>query len=266
MPWPVKSVAELGPGDSIGTGLAALLTGAERYMGLDAYPFAGNQANVTIFEELVKLLEARTAIPDDREFPEVWPRLQSYAFPKDILTGEIMAKSLAAPRVEEIRKILQSGLKSSAASLVKLDYVAPWNSADLIEGGSVDLVISQAVMEHVAEVDKTYMLLRKWMRPDGWMSHTIGYKCHNYTRDWNGHWTVSRGTWKILSGKRRITLNRQAHSAHIHGMKAAGFQIVMESAKLGSALSRSELAPEFQSLTDADLVTSDAFVQARPVV
>ena len=75
--WPVNTVAELGPGDSIGIGLAALLSGATHYVGLDTYPYAGGTANLAIFEELIQLFRARTPIPDAQEFPEVWPVLRS---------------------------------------------------------------------------------------------------------------------------------------------------------------------------------------------
>src|SRR4030095_12333669 len=47
------TIVELGPGDSLGTGLAALLTGVKRYYALDVVRFANPERNMMIFEELV---------------------------------------------------------------------------------------------------------------------------------------------------------------------------------------------------------------------
>ena len=44
-----NSIAELGPGDSIGIGLAALLTGANIYYAFDIIQFASNQMNLKNF-------------------------------------------------------------------------------------------------------------------------------------------------------------------------------------------------------------------------
>src|SRR5688500_12129197 len=49
------SVGELGPGDSIGTGLAALLSGADRYVGLDVVPFSAKADLGKIFSELAQM-------------------------------------------------------------------------------------------------------------------------------------------------------------------------------------------------------------------
>jgi hypothetical protein len=56
-------VGELGPGDSIGIGLAALLSGASGYIGLDIFPFSARADLQMIFEELVQLYSRREAIP-----------------------------------------------------------------------------------------------------------------------------------------------------------------------------------------------------------
>ena len=55
------TVAELGPGDSLGSGLAALLCGSERYFGLDVKSYAPTDRNRQIFDELVELFQRRAA-------------------------------------------------------------------------------------------------------------------------------------------------------------------------------------------------------------
>src|SRR5439155_15929655 len=57
-------VGELGPGDSVGIGLAALLSGAARYVGLDIVPFSVKADLTTIFEQLVEMFLRREPIPD----------------------------------------------------------------------------------------------------------------------------------------------------------------------------------------------------------
>src|SRR5262245_35644000 len=49
------TVAELGPGDSIGIGLAALLCGAEKYYALDVVRYSDLRTNLAIFDRLVQL-------------------------------------------------------------------------------------------------------------------------------------------------------------------------------------------------------------------
>jgi len=46
-------IGELGPGDSISTGMATLLSGADRYVGLDVIPFSARADLEKIFDELV---------------------------------------------------------------------------------------------------------------------------------------------------------------------------------------------------------------------
>ena len=45
-----QSVAEIGPGDSIGMGIAALISGADEYYAFDIIPHANIEMNLKIFE------------------------------------------------------------------------------------------------------------------------------------------------------------------------------------------------------------------------
>jgi hypothetical protein len=68
-----KVVAELGPGDSLGIGLAALVSGAEKYFALDVVEYTNIERNLKIFDELVTLFKNKEDIPGEQEFPEVRP-------------------------------------------------------------------------------------------------------------------------------------------------------------------------------------------------
>ena len=68
-----ERVAELGPGDSFGIGLAGMLSGTDHYLAFDAKPHARVERNLAVFAELVELFSRRAPIPGETEFPEVFP-------------------------------------------------------------------------------------------------------------------------------------------------------------------------------------------------
>ena len=59
----LDTIAELGPGDSIGIGLAALISGVNRYYAFDVVDYTSNKRNIEIFDELVDLFKKREKIP-----------------------------------------------------------------------------------------------------------------------------------------------------------------------------------------------------------
>lgn len=262
-----NSVAELGPGDSLGIGLCAVLAGANNYFAFDTKQHAHNKRNCSILDELVDMFLRFEKIPDDEEFPNVSPKLLDYTFPSHILTKSVMARNLHPDRLIAVSNQL---LNLESCGNVHISYVAPWNSASILQAqiGHIDMIFSQAVMEHVEDVDGTYRDLYEWLRPGGFMSHTIDYKSHEITRDWNGHWTVSDFEWKLVKGNRPYLINRLPHSAHILAMTRSGFRIVLDAArKTGNTIRRNQLAPKFQNLTDDDLSTAGAFIQAtKPLI
>jgi hypothetical protein len=97
-------VAELGPGDSLGIGLAALISGCEKYFALDIVEFADTDRNLKIFDDLVELFRKKEPVPGLDEFPEVKPRLERYDFPGDILDESRLKNALEESRLANIRK------------------------------------------------------------------------------------------------------------------------------------------------------------------
>jgi hypothetical protein len=94
------------------------------------------------------------------------------------------------------------------------------------------------------------------------MSHPIDYTSHVLTHDWNGHWTVGDGMWRIARGKRSYLINRLPHSAHMQMIRECGFNIGKEIRVCGETLDRTTVAPYFQQFTDDDLSTMSAFIVA----
>jgi len=258
----LRVVAELGPGDSLGTGIAALLSGAQQYYALDVKPYFDNRTNLVMLDELVELFRRRERIPDAGEFPGVRPKLPSYEFPHTILGEDRLCKSLMADRVSEIRDELASLANHRHGK--RVSYFAPWNNCASVQRDSVDLAFSQAVMEHVVDIHGTYSALGQWIRPGGCMSHTIDFRSHHTASEWNGHWGYSDLTWKLILGSRKFLINREPHSSHLRSIQQSGFEILLDQpCHEPKGLTRRQVAARFQTLSDQDLATSGTCVIAR---
>lgn len=255
-----RVVAELGPGDSLGVGLAALLSGAEAYYAFDARPHSSTALNVKVFDDLVGLFEKRERIPGEDEFPNLHPVLGSPEFPSGILNAERIQQALAPDRIAALRAAV-AGQQGPGGDRIR--YFAPWDRTDTIARGSVDMALSQAVLEHVSDLPAVYRALQAWLRPGAFMSHTIDFKSHGLAPEWWGHWSIPEWQWKIVLGKRPYLLNREPLSVHLEAMVQTGFEIVSVEQWREAGPSRANLAPGFLNLTDDDLVTTSAFVQAK---
>jgi hypothetical protein len=144
-----------------------------------------------------------------------------------------------------------------------VQYRAPWFSLDVLEPEAVDMIFSQAVLEHVEDLAGAYRAMRRWLKAGGLVSHQVDFRCHNTATCWNGHWTYSDRLWKVIRGKRPYLLNRQPHSTHVRLLAEEGFAgVITTRADEKSSLKKSDLAPRFREILDGDLTTSDAFIQA----
>jgi hypothetical protein len=252
-------VAELGPGDSLGTGIAALLSGAEQYFALDVVAHANADRNLEILDELVALFSAQADIPGDREFPGMYPKLGDYRFPSAILGRERIAAALQSDRITRIRH----SLTDTAAPGSMVQYRAPWLDGSVIQPGAIDMIFSQAALEHIDELEQAYRGMRVWLGPDGFLSHQIDFSSHGWADQWDGHWAHSDLKWKLIRGRDAWSINREPESTHLRILEREEFRIVChERARAESSITRARLAARFLGATAEDLTTSSTFLQA----
>ena len=262
--WP-NVVAEFGPGDSLGIGLAALLSGAEKYYALDVVEYADTGVNLDIFDELVSLFTQKEPIPGQQEFPSVRPVLPSYEFPQKILTDDRLRQSLSPERIQSIKEALINPSNPDIhRGPVEIHYIVPWYNSHTIKQKSVDMIFSQAVLEHVDDLAKTYATLYRWLKTDAFMSHQIDFGCHGLAKKWNGHWAYSDLVWKLIKGRRSYLLNRKPYSTHKRLLEQTGFKIVYEvKTSDHSGLAREQLNSRFRQMSEQDLTIRTVYILSK---
>lgn len=261
LPAVPDTVAELGPGESLGVGLAALLSGANHYVGLDVSPYSNATVNLRILDELISLFSQRAPRPE-KGWPDFDQHLDANLFPGHVLTDELLSRTLHPARIERIRKALTATADSDAD--VTIGYRAPWSDPTVIAPDSVDLILSHSVLEHVVDLPHTYAALYAWLKPGGWMSHQVDFKSHGLSKAWNGYRAYSPLTWKLMMGKRLFMINQAPRSIHQELLRATGFKVVSElEYHRDDGIRRAQLAQRWSDISDEDLSCSGLFVLAR---
>ncbi len=256
-----ETVAELGPGDSLGTAFAALLSGSKQVVALDIFKYWDNKKNLRIFEELVIMFKNKLPIPNDLEFSRVKPILNDYSFPSKIISDNILTKSLSEKRLDRIRKEI---MDIDNPNNIFIKYKIPWYDSNVIKESYVDFMYSQAVLEYVEDLDNTYYAMKKWIKPSGLMSNTIDFKSDGITKYWNGHWTFSKFQWKIVKGGKLVVINRAPLSKHLKLNNKYDFEVVqIEVSSMKNELNNKLFSKEFKHLSKKDRTTSGAYILSR---
>ncbi|MFT3912885.1 MAG: class I SAM-dependent methyltransferase [Anaeromyxobacteraceae bacterium] len=185
----VRSVLELGPGDTAFSAVIGRALGVERSVLVDAGAFASR--DVELYRELARHLEEQGS-----------GRV-------DLLDARTLEDVLAACGAT----YLVSGLESLRQ----------------VESGSVDLVFSQAVLEHVprAEFDAMMGELRRVLRPDGVASHRVDLQDH--LGGGLANLRFSSALWEADGFARRsgFYTNRLRFSEHLRAYDRAGFEATL---------------------------------------
>jgi hypothetical protein len=249
-----ETIVELGPGDSIGTGFAALLTTAQRYVALDVVPHAASIVHVALLNQIKEMIARRDAIPDATAFRYLFPHLRDYAFPADILPPERIDPLLAANRIHDLEAAIHHMADGGS---VALRYVCPWSPTS-VQAGTADLVFSQAVLQEIdnrgrnSPLRRTFQAMASWLKPGGVMSHQIDLGMYG-AEPWDRQWTYNDATWSLIRGRRATYINREPLSTYETLCRDFGFEVVLlDVVHAEPATPTDQLAPRFRSLTQRD--------------
>ena len=255
-----NTLAELGPGGSLGVGLAAMLCGVNHYYALDVVRHTNVDVNLKILDDLVALFRSRAERPT-KGWPDFDDYLDDGLFPSHILSDALLETSLSENRIAAIRDALKNPEHNSRDVTIK--YQVPWSDERIIEKESVDVILSHSVLEHVIDLEETYQALYSWLKPNGIMTHQIDFTSHGLSKAWNGYREYSEFWWRIIAGKRGALINRQPYSVHIEQIKKSGFTLVCDLTRFrDDGIQRADLSEYWQTISDQDLSCEGAFLQA----
>lgn len=253
------SVVEVGPGLSLGAGMAALICGAERYLALDVLPFVPMDTVVPMFDQLVEMFHARVTL-NPQGFPYHRGALDASGWPT-ILPREYLEPLLDARRIAELRRDIQAFVDTGFSE--RIAYLAPW-SMDAITPRSAEFVFSHTVLQHVNSVPEVWQQIGAMLRPGGMTTHQIHFYNHGTSAVWNGHWAYPEWLWRVALGRKEFLINREPMSSHLDAARGAGLDIVQTSMlREDVGVPRAHLAPRWRHLSNADLTTRHAFLIAR---
>jgi hypothetical protein len=225
-----KSIAEIGPGDHIASGLVMLAAGAASYSCLDRFP--GDYANAYAKEWYRAV---RNAWPS--AFPSLsWPRwLDVEDFPE------------AYPHRVTIQK---AGVEATSEMLPPCDVVC-----------------SHAVGEHVLDVAAFAKVSRDMLRPGGVAVHVIDFSQH-FDWSWYGDrflfLSINDRLWKWMGSNRGLP-NRVGYQEFREILAKAGLQVETAAKRVADEHPNPGLlAARFRHVPIESLRTLEATFLCRP--
>ena len=248
-------VAELGPGSSVGVGIAALLAGARRFMRSTWW--------ISPIRRPTSMLSISSPASSG-----VAPQFLLLAFTaaasltSTITTGPTRLDLGPSQQWEERVAAIRDDVAARSHRFVKI--ATPWTDRAVTEDARVDWIISQSVLEHVDALQNAYVAMARWLKPEEHASHLIDFSSHRMTKEWNGHWAIDDLTWRIMRGKRPYLLNRRPYTDRVAIAAECGLAPVAGTRnKRFDGLIPDDFAPRFRKISDEDARAEMVFLILR---
>ena len=270
-----ETVVEIGPGDSLGVGLAALISGSDCLHAIDPAGQPIVESNIAVFDELAAMFKRREpASAYNVRGRTLNPLAGPYDFPHHVLDDARLEEVLAESRLNAVRDSIEQAITQRNARTHAISYyTASGVDLALLPESSVDMVFSQHTLEHIEDLPRLFRAIAYWLKPGGHTSHIVNFDSHGAAETWDGHWAWSELHWKLLCGRpaspterarNRESINREPLSAYLDLLTQHGFETRrVERETVEPTLPRRRMAPKFRGMSEADRTTRVAYIQAR---
>ncbi len=255
-----STVYELGPGDSLGVGIMAVLSGVSSYKAVDVLSYNVIANTQRVLQQFRELLQSGKPVPDNKKVKPVFETTQEVI--ENLLAGMRRDEGIEEKFekiAEDLEHLFDPGYHPHYIRYVPLnDYLSSE------EPESIDLIFSQSMLEYVDDVPQAVRLMRRYLRSGGWISHEVDLGSMRTSAKWDGHWAYPDWLWKVMRGKRPFFINRNT---------AIDYRNLMDP-KLWSDTEfhpfrkkpetvKRKLAPRFRKLDEETLSTSSIYFIAR---
>lgn len=184
-----------------------------------------------------------------------------------LLSGNVSSRYFKSNMLERMNDFLDPEslfFKQNSENVLNKNSVCIINSyfenAGIPEG-SIDLLSSRSVLEHVMDYDKCFDEFAKVMRPGGLMYHDIGLAAHSNKDLFEFYYKGRRKLHeKITDG-----LNELRLSDYLSHFEKRGFEckIIRKTIESNYSLDRGKIQERFKKYNDEDLLCSRVVVIAR---
>ena len=221
------TMLELGPGESIATGIIAFYHGAEKSYLIDATSDATD--NIIYYQDLVKFIKKyQDNINDIDNIHDVTELMELYNI-----------------------KYLTNGIDSLKS----------------LESGSIDYLWSQSVLEHIRKKEFIDLIkeTRRLLKPDGVCFHRIDLKDHMAYA--HNNLRFSEAIWESdFMANSGFYTNRILYSEMLDVFKKCNFKVTVTNVKKWNKLptEKSKLHKSFRNISKEDLIISDFDVLLNP--
>ena len=232
--WPSPlgiTATELGPGNSLAQAVLWNLLGAERVLAVDVQQYASAESAPGVYRGVIENLPSR------------------------IEEGKLPDPLGPEGRAARVHELFPNGDLAFPVLGSRIDYRVT-DGRDLpLESGTVDLIYSISVLEHVREVEHLYREMRRVLRPRGLCSHIIDLRDHHH-REPLDFLRYPDGLWDRMVGRSAGWTNRLRASDHLRLIEAAGLRVHLYDPRyVESAPGPADLDARFQGRDADDLRT-----------